>query len=71
MTCREFVEQHLGDLLSGELLDLVRRQAEAHLLECADCRNYRVSYEITVRLVRVAHEHSAVQEAAPSAPPNA
>jgi anti-sigma factor RsiW len=55
MTCRDFVE-HLSDLLSGELGEALRQQAQAHLLECPDCRNYRLSYEITVRLTRAAFD---------------
>ena len=54
MTCREFVE-HLADFLSGELRESLRRQAEAHLLECPDCRHYQLSYEVTVRLAQVAY----------------
>ncbi len=55
MTCREFVE-HLADHLSGELREALRQQAQAHLLECPDCRHYQLSYEIIVRLTREAFD---------------
>jgi hypothetical protein len=55
MTCREFVE-HLAEFLSGELRESLRQQAQAHLLECPDCRHYQLSYAVTVRLTRVAYD---------------
>lgn len=51
MSCAQ-VQPLLGDLIDGDLLVDQRREVEAHITSCADCRREHRALKRTVRFVR-------------------
>lgn len=67
MTCREIAE-FLMQYTDGELPPGQRAAFKTHLSLCWECREYLQSYELTVRLARLAKSHD--DEPVPASVPN-
>lgn len=55
MTCEEFIDTLL-DFLSGDLPEQKQGEARLHLKVCPDCVDYLKSYEVTIKLAKVARD---------------
>lgn len=51
MTCQEFVEL-VTDLIEGQLDDVARAEAEAHLRACEGCETYLEQVRLTIAGLR-------------------
>lgn len=49
-------QRQLSDLLAGEVGDARRAELEAHLEECADCRDWSETWEFLSRALEAGHE---------------
>lgn len=63
MTCRQLID-FLTDYVDGDLPAEQRRQFDAHLEECGECRRYVTQFTSTVKLT-----HAAAAEDVPEALP--
>jgi anti-sigma factor RsiW len=55
VTCREFAD-FMSDYLSGELPPEVRARFDDHLVRCANCRRYLMSYQESLKLGKHAYD---------------
>lgn len=67
MNCREAIAL-LGESQDGELGSRMGWRLRLHLWCCRHCRNYRASYQTTVRLERIAFQDPSKPE--PTVPEN-
>jgi anti-sigma factor RsiW len=54
MSCRDFLE-FLSQYLAGELPAAGRSEFEAHLVECPECVAYLDTFQMTIRLGKIAY----------------